>query len=196
MGIFNNYPYTDFHEMNLDFILRKMKELDEKLDIIKQEAIDAATENAKEYVDEQLAGFLAEFADLKNQFEAVSNQVVTLTASFNSFVAYVDNEIAGIKATLDADIQSVISSTDQKISNAKDEIYTNLSTELSKIKVINFFTGEQISVQDMFNYLAMLHVSDSIDYDTMALRAKTYTQLVALNINYTNLAMHGNTLYV
>lgn len=194
--IFNLYPYEDFHELNLDFILKKMKELEGQLEIIKQEAIDAATENAKAYVDEQLTGFLTEFAELKSQFAAVSNQVSTLTESFNTFVTYVDNEIVGIKAMLDADIQGVIASTDQKINNAKDEIYTNLSTELAKIKVINFFTGEQISVQDMFNYLAMLHVSDSIDYDTMALRAKTYTQLVALNINYTNLAMHGNTLYV
>ena len=193
---FSLYPYTDFHELNLDYLLRKMKELEGQLEIIKQEAIEAATENAKAYVDEQLGGFLAEFDALKLQFAAVSNQVSTLTESFNSFVTYVDNEIIGIKATLDADIQSVIASTDQKINNAKDEIYTNLATELSKIKVINFFTGEQISVQDMFNYLAMLHVSDSIDYDTMALRAKTYSQLVALNINYTNLAMHGNTLYV
>ena len=193
---FNVYPYTDFHELNLDFILRKMKELKGQLEIIKQEAIEAATENAKAYVDEQLTGFLAEFNDLKIQFAAVSDQVSTLTNSFNTFVTYVDSEIANIRATLDADIQGVIASTDQKINNAKDEIYTNLATELAKIKVINFFTGEKISVQDMFNYLAMLHVSDSIDYDTMALRAKTYAQLVALNINYTNLAMHGNTLYV
>ena len=194
--MFNEYPYTDFHELNLDFILKKMKELEGQLEIIKQEAIEAATENAKAYVDEQLDSFYAEFDALKLQFAVISNQVSTLTNSFNAFTAYVENEIQRIKDTVDADIQGVLASTDQKISDAKTEIYENLATELAKIKVINYFTGEKISVQDMFNYLAMLHVSDSIDYDTMALRAKTYSQLALLNITFTNLAMHGNTVYV
>lgn len=194
--MFNEYPYTDFHELNLDFILKKMKELEGQLEIIKQEAIEAATENAKAYIDEQLALFYTEFDDLKLQFASIGSQVSSLTNAFNSYVIYVDGEIANIKATLDADIASVLASTDQKISNAKTEIYENLATELAKIKVINYFTGEKISVQDMFNYLSMLHVSDSIDYDTMALRAKTYSQLALLNITFTNLAMHGNTVYV
>lgn len=194
--MFNEYPYTDFHELNLDFILKKMKELEGQLEIIKQEAIEAATENAKVYIDEQLNSFYTEFDALKLQFAAVSNQVSTLTNSFNSFTTYVENEIQKIKDTIDADIRGVLASTDQKIADAKTEIYENLATELAKIKVINYFTGEKISVQDMFNYLAMLHVSDSIDYDTMALRAKTYSQLALLNITFTNLAMHGNTVYV
>ena len=193
---FNMYPYSDFHELNLDYILRKMKELEVNLDEVKAEAIAAATQAAKDYVDSQLAGFLAEFDTLKAQFDIVNANVAGLENQFNNFVTYVNGEIAKIKDTIDADIVAVNNSVDQKITNAKDEIFTNLATELSNIKVINYFTGEQIGVQDMFNYLAQLHVSDSIDYNTMAARAKTYSQLVLLNITFTNLAMHGNTLYV
>ena len=194
--MFNEYPYTDFHELNLDYILKKMKELEANLEEVKVEAIAAATQAAKEYVDSQLAGFLAEFDTLKAQFAVVNANVAGLENQFNNFITYVNGEISNIRATLDADIAAVNNSVDQKILNAKDEIFTNLATELSNIKVINYFTGEQISVQDMFNYLAQLHVSDSIDYNTMAARAKTYSQLALLNITFTNLAMHGNTLYV
>lgn len=194
--IFHLYPYSDLHDINLDFVLRRMVELEADLERIKQEAIDAATENAKEYIDSLLGGFLAEFEQLKRDFAALNTNVESLNNNFTAFVTYVNNEIAQIKDTVDANYLAVNESVNQKITDAKDEIFNNLATELSNVKVINFFTGESISVQDMFNYLSMLHVSDSIDYDTMALRAKTYTQLVALNINYTNLAMHGNTLYV
>lgn len=194
--IFHLYPYSDLHDINLDFVLRRMIELEADLERIKQEAIDAATENAKEYIDSLLGGFLAEFEQLKRDFAALNTNVESLNNNFNSFVNYVNNQIALIKDTVDANYLAVNESVNQKITDAKDEIFTNLATELSNVKVINFFTGDLTSIQDMFNYLSMLHVSDSIDYDTMALRAKTYTQLVALNINYTNLAMHGNTLYV
>lgn len=196
MGFFDKYPYTDFHELNLDFVLKALKEMDAKLDQIKEEAIEAATENAKEYINGLLGGFLAEFEQLKSDFAALNLNVSSLNTQFNNFVNYVNNEIQQIKDTVDANYEAVNNSVDQKITDAKNEIFNNLATELSNIKVINFFTGDNVSIQDMFNYLSMLHVSDSIDYDTMALRAKTYTQLVALNINYTNLAMHGNTLYV
>lgn len=33
-GFFNNYPYTDFHELNLDWVISKVKELDEKFDFV------------------------------------------------------------------------------------------------------------------------------------------------------------------
>lgn len=31
MGIYNKYPYSDFHELNLDFVLSKLHELDAKV---------------------------------------------------------------------------------------------------------------------------------------------------------------------
>ena len=71
-----------------------------------------------------------------------------------------------------------------------------MQTYLSQIKVINFFTGEMISIQDMFDYLAGLHTTDSIDYDTMAARAKTYTELAAFNKTYTELTMSANIWYI
>ena len=32
MSLFENFPYTNFHELNLDWIIKKMKELDDKFD--------------------------------------------------------------------------------------------------------------------------------------------------------------------
>lgn len=47
----NEIPYTNFHEMDLDWILMKVKELDAKVNDQLYEAIDA-------YIDEHLSQFV------------------------------------------------------------------------------------------------------------------------------------------
>ena len=40
MGFFNEYPYTNLHEANLDFIIKKVTELDNKVNKILEQKID------------------------------------------------------------------------------------------------------------------------------------------------------------
>lgn len=194
--IFNSYPYEDFHEMNLDWCIRKLKEMDAHIDELHDQILAEALEATKEYVDTELAGFLAEFADLKSDFIALTNSFNSLNADFVTLKNDTENKLNALEQDIVNAVIGVNQRTDLLLQDMYNRIFSDLSTQLSQIKVINYFTGEQVTVQDMFNYLAMLHLNDSIDYDTMALRAKTYTQLAALNITFTNLAMHGNTLYV
>ena len=37
MGFFNKYPYTDFHELNADFILDRIKNIENQIATIKEE---------------------------------------------------------------------------------------------------------------------------------------------------------------
>ena len=194
--IFNSYPYEDFHEMNLDWVLKKLKEMDAAIDELHDQILAEALEATKEYVDTKLAGFLAEFADLKSDFAILTNNFNSLNADFITLKNDTESKLNALEQDIINAVIGVNQRTDLLLQDMYNRIFSDLSTQLSQIKVINYFTGEQVTVQDMFNYLAMLHLNDSIDYDTMALRAKTYTQLAALNINFTNLAMHGNTLYV
>lgn len=194
--IFNSYPYEDFHEMNLDWVLKMLKEMDAALDELHDQILAEAIAATKEYVDTELEGFLAEFADLKSDFIALTNNFNSLNADFIALKNDTENKLNTLEQDIINAVIGVNQRTDLLLQDMYNRIFSDLSTQLSQIKVINYFTGEQVTVQDMFNYLAMLHLNDSIDYDTMALRAKTYTQLAALNINFTNLAMHGNTLYV
>ena len=32
MGIFEQFPYTNLHDLNLDYVLKKVKELEDKID--------------------------------------------------------------------------------------------------------------------------------------------------------------------
>ena len=196
MGFWNRYPYTDFHELNLDYILKKMKELEADLDGLLAEAVRQATENAEAYVDEKLAGVLQQFNQLKNDVDSLSDQFEGLETAFDAFTALVDRKIEVIQNTIDSRVAGVNARTDALIASNNEFLLAEMGRYLNQITVTNYFTGLDTTIQDMFNYLAMLHLNDSITYATMAQRAKTYTYLVNLNMTYTNLVMHGNTLYV
>lgn len=194
--MFNKYPYTDLHELNLDWILQEMKALDQKIDDIVDTITAEVTKEAIAYIDMQVASMKDDIAQLYRDFDAIEREFQGLEDDITAFKTYINLRIAYIEQTLDNRIAGVNARTDVLIQTNNEYLLSQMATYLNQIKVINYFTGEYVTIQDMFNYLASLHLNDSIDYDTMALRAKTYTYLAGLNINYTNLAMHGNTLYV
>ena len=196
MGFFNRYPYTDFHELNLDWILQEMKSLQDQMNGLLQEAIAQATENAEAYVDSKLGQIETDFAEIQRQFNQLNTHVDDLDALVEQFNTNILNQINLLKQYVDDGLEADRLQMQLLISQNNDYLLLEMESYLAQIKVINYFTGEKVTIQDMFNYLAMLHLSDSIDYDTMAARNKTYAQLAALNITYTNLALHGNTLYV
>ena len=194
--MYNKYPYTDLHELNLDWILEKVKELESRLDGIKEEILSEA--NA--YTDEQariLQGNIDTLAADVNNFKIIINDKVdrlndVVVARLNGL----DQDIIDLYSYVDNQIIIVNARTDQAIANAKDDIYVHMMRELGRIKVINYFTGDLISVQEMFNYLASLHTTDGITYTQLNGRNKTYSALAALNLTYTDIVMHGNTLIV
>lgn len=192
----NKYPYTDFHELNLDWLLSEMMALDERLNNAIADITATVEANVKAYVDEELAGLNAEFAQLKLEFADVKQRTADMEAFITAYVIDVNARLDGLKTYIDNQVISVNDRTDALIASNNEMLISQLSETLRSLTVINYFTGEETSIQNMFNYLAMLHLSDSIDYDTMASRAKTYTYLAGLNISYTNLVEHGNTLYV
>lgn len=196
MAWFVRYPYTDLHELNLDYILHEMKELKEQLDATLQEAIEQATANAEAYVDSKLGDIEAGFAELQRNFDQLDGHVDDLDTLVNNFITNVSAEIVALKTYVDDNLEADRLQMVLLIQQNNEYLLNEMESYLSNIKVINYFTGEKVTIQAMFDYLAQLHLNDSIDYDTMAARAKTYTQLAALNITYTNLALHGNTLYV
>lgn len=190
------YPYTDPNRYNDDWLLKKMQELDTDLKTLEERVKEAAVKASKEYVDERMVEIRADFETLQRNFNSLTNNFNNLSRDVQAQITILSSRIDAFRDEINADIIGVNARTDLAIQQNNEYIFANLEKSLARIKVTNFFTGLKISVQEMFDYLAMLHVDDALYYNVMAERAKTFDEFAALNISYTDLVLHGNSYYV
>lgn len=192
----NKYPYTDLEQLNLDMILDELAKLHTRIDTFEVDVMD----QTKAYVD----GRLREFENALDIFEGnINNSIAGITSDVNNFKIYINNKVNSMEADIirleneiAADIDAVNRRTDLRIEQNNEYIYSHMSEQLANIKVINYFTGDETSVQEMFDYLASFHLADSINYNQLYAKNKTYTDIVALNMTYTQLVNSGNIIIV
>lgn len=192
----NKYPYTDFHELNADFLLERLKNVEEQL-IGLEEKIQA---EVLEWVQEQLAPYEEQLTELIQEVEDLKEETEQTLADYDQkitdFINTVNDALAEIRQDLIDSIQAVNDLTDLKIEQNNIYLLNEITENVGDLFVVlNPFTGTTVTIQEMVDYLSAFHITDAIDYDEMATRALTYNQFNALNITYTDLTLHGNTLY-
>jgi len=192
LDIFNHdYPYTDNHELNLSWVIKKLQELNVNLDTLEERVKQASIEASKEYVDIRLAEVFEDFAELSQEVadlrQYFDNQVLALQNNYNAFtnsvqqqIVLLTNRINDFDQTIKNDIIGVNALTDLKIQQNNTYILDEVAKGVVNVKVINFFTGERVTVQTMFDYLCGLHATDTPTVQKMIDANKTVGELVAL----------------
>ena len=182
------YPYTDPNRYNDDWLLNKMKELEGRLDGIVEETL-ALT---KTYVDNRLETYQSQINNIRQEIAEVSQRTDTLSAHVAEEVLRLEAKILDAERKAESLFIIANNRTDLQIERNNEYIFREIEDNiLSNITVINYFTGESISVQDMFNYLASLHLQNAITYNGLRDKNLTYTELFAKNITYTELVKNG-----
>ena len=195
MSIFNNkYPYSDFHELNLDWILETVSNLEKRVDNLKNEFLD----QANNYTDEKFAEFKNDLAELEQELNTVvgelQEQYSEFTRVINARIQFIQNDIDDLNQKIDAEIIGANEYTNQAIMQNNNYLIEKLSESLNSLLVINFFTGEKITIQAMFDTLAKLHIQEPLTYTEYAEKNITNENLSLLNITYTDLVLKGKQL--
>ena len=185
------YPYTDPNRYNDDWLLNKMQELDTRLDGIVEETL-ALT---KAYVDNRLETYQSQINSIKQEISELSQRTDKLSAHVANEVLRLESKILDAERKAESLFIIANDRTDLQIQRNNEYIFREIEDNLlANISVINYFTGERMTVQDMFNYLARLHLQNAITYNGLRDKNLTYTELIAKSITYTELVKNGASL--
>ena len=185
------YPYTDPNRYNADWLLNKMKELEGRLDGIVEETLKLT----KEYVDDRLIDYQKQISEIRRDIKTLYDKDTELSDEMIRQVMRLEGLISQAEQKAESLFIIANNRTDLQIEQNNEYIFREIEDNiLGNITVINYFTGERTTVQDMFNYLASLHSQNAITYNELRDKNLTYTELVAKSITYTELVKNGGTL--
>lgn len=186
---FEVFPYSNLHDLNLDWILKQVKTISEY-----QGSFDQQIAALSQQIVSIQSQINAEMQRFQNAVNASINAQTQTLASFQDELDVHTAAIAELEQALQDSVvglqQFVLLNIAENNIRLKDE----LSQDIRNFTVINPFDGTSVTVQQMFDTLAQLHMTDSLTYSQLTGKGKTYAQLTALQITYFNLINHGASL--
>lgn len=192
MGLFEQFPYANFHELNLDWILKKIKELDEKVDSIE----DRILKEANAYTDQQIAGLRHDFAELEADFAAFKSDINAQFAAYtakqdkafadyqklvNANIALLEQEIRDARAELKTMLRQANAYTDASIAMLLLQLPDIITKNIKNAKVYNLLTGKYVTIQAMFDFLCLFHAPGALTCTGVFERNNTCTEIQQYN---------------
>ena len=174
-------------------LYKKLEEVIAEVNEIDQEAIQQALDDMRA----EIAKFETQ---IQKQYNALDEKYQKLYEELNTSILDLADTTAASLEELDTKIynlgESLKDIMDLKIEENNEYIFESIASEIIGIKVLNYFTGEKVTVQEMFDYLAQLHAADGITVTELITRQKTVNELIALKFTYTQLAQNGKNIIV
>lgn len=197
MGFINEYPSTDFHELNLDWIIKTIIEIQNRVNNIKTEFLS----EANEYTDEQIADKIGAIQrdvisfkiDVNNSLSEFGSEIDAFKNIINAQITIMNAQLDLFARRIDTAVQEANNYTTVAIQSNNDYIIEEVKKGVA-VEIVNPASGEKQSIQDVINYLFSLHTINAITYDELVGKAITYDELAALHITYEQLAINGKFL--
>ena len=189
---FEQFPYTNFHNLNLNWVLKEVERVSEAVDKWSTEVLDAA----KAYTDEKIA---AE-AERSNQANLELKQSVE--TAIRDFQNVVNGALTGFQeqlkqqdAEIDANLVAARGYTNAQIAQNNEFLMEEISKGLIDLKVLNLFTGKYVTVQEMFDYLSAFHLTGAISVAQIGNARRTVTTVVGYKATCTDIVVNGYQIF-
>lgn len=192
MGLFEQFPYSNFHELNLDWILQKIKEFDEKVGSIE----DRILKEANAYTDQQIAILRRDFAELEVDFTAFKSDINAQFAAYtakqdkafadyqklvNAQIDLLEQEIRDARAELKTMLRQANAYTDASIAMLLLQLPDIITKNIKNAKVYNLLTGKYVTLQAMFDFLCLFHAPGALTCTGVFERNNTCTEIQQYN---------------
>lgn len=173
MGFVNQFPYSDFHELNLDWLIAKTKELMTHMDALQAE-FDKIEILTKEQIEAMIGAAIAtNNIELYNRMTALHEQIT------NEYRAYCNNQIQQLTIYVDNQDAYYNDLAEGYASSALSEAKTYTDNKvLNYTMMVNPITGVyedvRLVVDDIVSYF---HTNDALtaaEYDALELTASAY----------------------
>lgn len=196
MGFINQFPYSDAHELNLDWVINAVKTLSSHVDYLQSEfeKISVMTEEEinkriDESIEENNTVIYNRMNDLKNLITQEYTQYVqTNITELKNYVDDLNNALKIYVDTQDTYYYNTLHTyTDQALEEAKQ--YTD-DKVLNVTKMLNPITGEYDDVRNVVtDIIYYFHSDNSLtagEYDALNLTAQGYDnyELTAFDYDY------------
>lgn len=150
MGLFDHFPYTNFHELNLTWILEKMKALSAEVDTLNiwmathKEEYQEAISRLKA-VENEIATFEAEIEAQFSQLQA------DIEADFAKQKAELEQLIADTKTQIDAEMQQLQADVDAAIAQFENQFIELKADIISEVEALKLEVRQEI--QNFYNIM-------------------------------------------
>lgn len=185
-------PLTYDESLSYYEVLCKLRdyinEMGKRLDSYGEQILAAS----KAYTDGEIAKSVQQYnqalQELTNDYNEFADNVTGALRGFqnqmDSNFQRQDNEIAGGRAY-----------TDTKISQNNEWLLEQISQQLISVTVLNPFTGERESIQDMIDYLSSLHMTEAITVTGIGTAQRTVNKVISYNATCTQLVNNGKNIF-
>lgn len=200
MGFFNEYPYRNITDLNLDYILNTMKRLSSEVASVLEEwnehkADYANTVHRLEVVENEIATFESEVNAAFDAYAArlsaeTDAKIDAIDRKTTAAITELTVEMRGAISSLRADVARQINSMYYAMEHNNELIFARVANELqefldnlpdySTLMVFNPVRGYRTSIQsainDLYSY-ALVNAITAIEFDNLVITAQDFDDL-------------------